>query len=128
MQAPRLLTVLYDADCSLCRSARAWLERQPVHVPLRFVPAGSAHAVRLFPALDQRQALRDITVVDDRGKVYRGAKAWVVCLWATREHRERSRTLAKPALWPLAKRFVTWVSTHREGLAGLGRAVLRAPG
>ena len=126
-RAPRVLTVLYDPGCPLCRSARGWLERQHTYLPLRFVPAGTPAATRLFPALDPLDTLRDITVVDDAGLIYRGAKAWVVCLWATREHRERSRTLAKPALWPLAKRFVAWVSTHRAELAGVGHTVLGAP-
>ena len=126
-RAPRVLTVLYDADCQLCRSARGWLERQRTYIPLRFVPAGSATAARLYPALDAKATLREITVVDDAGMIYRSAKAWVMCLWATREHRDRARALAKPALWPAAKRFISWVSNHRQGLAGVGQVVLGAP-
>jgi predicted DCC family thiol-disulfide oxidoreductase YuxK len=121
---PRELTVLYDAGCTLCRSARAWLQGQPTYLPLHFVPAGTPRAARLFPRLHPEQTLREITVVDDRGRVYRGAKAWVMCLWSTRAHRERALSLAKPALWPLAKRFVAWVSTHRAELGGVGRVVL----
>lgn len=126
-RGPRALTVLYDAGCPLCRSARGWLERQRTYLPLHFVPAATPAASSLFPKLDPLTTLRDITVVDDRGMIYKGAKAWVMCLWATRDHRERARTLAKPALWPLAKRFIAWVSTHREGLAGIGSALLRVP-
>lgn len=124
--APKELTVLYDAGCQLCRSARGWLQRQPVYLPLRFVPAGTRAATRRYPALDPLATLREITVIDDAGRVYRGAKAWVICLWATRAHRERAIALSKPALWPLAKRFIAWVSTHRTGLAGVGSAVLGA--
>ncbi|MBK7643357.1 MAG: DUF393 domain-containing protein [Planctomycetes bacterium] len=43
------LTVLYDAQCGLCRRARRWLEAQPAYVPLEFVAAGSP-AARAFPA------------------------------------------------------------------------------
>ena len=121
---PRSLTVLYDAGCPLCRSARQWLTQQATYVPLRFIPAGTPRATRAFPQLDPAETLRDITVVDDGGRVYRGAKAWVMCLWATRRHRERAISLATPAMWPLAKRFVSWVSTHRRELAGPGRLVL----
>ena len=122
--APRELTVLYDAHCPLCRTARQWLYRQPTYVPLRFIPAASVAARRRFPLLDPAETLRDITVVDDAGRVYRGPKAWVMCLWATREHRDRALSLAQPRLWPLAKRFVAWVSTHRKALGGVGRVVL----
>ena len=93
-------------------------------MPLRFIPAASGAARRRFPLLDPAETLRDITVVDDAGRVYRGPKAWVMCLWATREHRARALSLAQPTLWPLAKRFVAWVSTHREALGGVGRVVL----
>ena len=122
--APRALTVLFDAKCALCRNARQWLQAQPLLVPLRFIPAGSAAARARFPALDHAATLRDITVIDDRGNVYRDAKAWVMCLWATRAHRARAISLTRPGMWPLAKRFIAWVSTNRGSLAGIGSLIL----
>ena len=121
---PGELTVLYDASCRVCRSARDWLNGQPKYVSLRFVAAGSPRAKRLFPTLDHEATLRDITVIDNVGNVYRGAKAWVMCLWATREHRARAIALTTPALWPMAKRFIAWVSTNRGSLGGVGELVL----
>lgn len=122
--APRRLTVLYDGKCALCLSARRWLREQPLLVPLRFVPAGSPTARTLYPALDHGSTLTDITVIDDRGRIYRGAKAWVMCLWATRAHRARAISLTRPAMWPLAKRFIAWVSTNRRSLGGIGSMLL----
>ena len=121
---PRELTVLYDARCSVCRSARDWLREQPVFVGCRFVAAGSTTARRLYPALDHEATLEDITVIDDGGRIYRGAKAWVMCLWATKEHRAQAIRMTTPALWPLAKRFIAWVSMHRASLGGIGQLVL----
>ncbi len=86
------LTVLYDASCSLCTFLRDWLGKQPQLVPLRLVPAGSELARALFPALDHRATLDEITVVGDGGQVYRGAAAWVVCLWALCASTGRSPT------------------------------------
>lgn len=43
-------TVLFDANCPLCRAARRWLTSRAQLVPLEFVPAGSAEARRRFPA------------------------------------------------------------------------------
>ena len=43
------MTVLYDAGCRLCRSARRWLESRRQAVPLEFVPAGSPAARSRFP-------------------------------------------------------------------------------
>ena len=120
----RHLTVLYDATCALCRNARAWLEREPTYVPLHFIAAGSPLAAQRFPALRIQSTLRDITVVDDAGHVYRGPKAWVICLWATRRYRGWALTLVRPEMWPLAKRLIAWVSRHRSRLGTIGGWVL----
>ena len=121
----RELTVLYDATCALCKSARVWLEQEPRYIPIEFLPAASRRARQRFPQLDAAETLRDITVVDDEGHVYRGAKAWVICLWTTRRYRSWSATLADPDLWPLAKRLIAWVSRNRGSLGSLGSFVLR---
>jgi predicted DCC family thiol-disulfide oxidoreductase YuxK len=121
----RELTVLYDATCTLCRDARAWLEAQPTYMRLRFLPAGSEEAAANFPELNPAYTLRDITVVDDQGGVYRGPKAWAMCLWATRSYRPWSQRLTSPELWPLAKRLIAWVSRNRGPLAPVGGWVLR---
>lgn len=99
----RRLTVLYDAECELCTFVREWLVRQPQLVPLALVPAGSERARTLFPTLDHSATLDDVTVVGDSGQVYRGAGAWVVVLWALREHRPLAHRFATPAGARLAK-------------------------
>jgi predicted DCC family thiol-disulfide oxidoreductase YuxK len=121
----RELTVLYDASCALCSDARTWLEAQPTFLQLRFLPAGSRDAATQFPELNPADTLRDITVVDDAGNVYRGPKAWAMCLWATRRYRAWSQRLTSPEMWPLAKRLIAWVSHNRGTLAPAGGFVLR---
>ncbi|MFI8510726.1 thiol-disulfide oxidoreductase DCC family protein [Streptomyces sp. NPDC085460] len=112
------LTVLYDADCPLCVHLRHWLLRQRQLVPLDLVPAGSQRARRLFPDLDHAAALREITVVGDRGQVYRASAAWIVCLWALAEHRPRAHWLATPAGQPFARATVLAAAKWREALKG----------
>ncbi|MEU5215667.1 DCC1-like thiol-disulfide oxidoreductase family protein [Streptomyces sp. NPDC020807] len=112
------LTVLYDAECPLCVHLRHWLMRQPQLVPLDLVPAGSQEARRRFPALDHAATLREITVVGDRGQVYRETDAWIVCLWALAEHRPRANWLATPAGRPLARVTVLAAAKWREVLKG----------
>jgi predicted DCC family thiol-disulfide oxidoreductase YuxK len=106
-------TVLYDADCSLCRAARRWLEGRAQLVPLRFVAAGSTEARRRFPGLDHGATLRDITVVADTGDVYVGDGAWLACLWALVDYRALADRLARPGLLPVARRFVSAASAVR---------------
>ncbi|SCL29322.1 Predicted thiol-disulfide oxidoreductase YuxK, DCC family [Micromonospora nigra] len=112
----RALTVLYDAHCPLCRTARRWLAERPQLVPLEFVPAGSAQARRRFPGLDHDATLRDLTVVADTGAVYAGDGAWFACLWALADHRETADRLARPRLLPLARRLIVTAAALRERL------------
>ncbi|MFF4348125.1 thiol-disulfide oxidoreductase DCC family protein [Streptomyces sp. NPDC001530] len=108
------LTVLYDAQCSLCAFLRDWLGKQRQLVPLRFVPAGSDEARQRLLELDHRATLGEITVVGDGGQVYQGAAAWVVTLWALREHRPLAHRLSTPAGARLAKGAALAAAKWRE--------------
>ncbi|MFI8322434.1 thiol-disulfide oxidoreductase DCC family protein [Streptomyces sp. NPDC085529] len=110
------LTVLYDADCPLCVHLRHWLMRRRQLVPLDLVPAGSQRARQLFPDLDHAATLREITVVGDRGQVYRASAAWIVCLWALAGHRATAHRLATPAGQPFARAAVLAAAKWREAL------------
>ncbi|MEV4437625.1 DCC1-like thiol-disulfide oxidoreductase family protein [Streptomyces sp. NPDC049577] len=109
----RRLTVLYDAQCSLCVFLRDWLARQRQLVPLDLVPAGSEEARRRIPGLDHAATLDEITVVGDGGQVYRGAGAWVVCLWALAEHRPLAHRLSTPSGMRLARGAVLAAAKYR---------------
>jgi predicted DCC family thiol-disulfide oxidoreductase YuxK len=110
----RSLTVLFDPGCALCRAARAWLEGRKKYVAMEFMGAGTAEARRRFPGLDPASTLKEITVVDEGLRVYRGEKAWLMCLWALREYRETALRWSRPDRLPYARRFVAWVSRHRR--------------
>jgi predicted DCC family thiol-disulfide oxidoreductase YuxK len=97
------LVVLYDAGCPMCSRFRTWLVEQPHLVAVTAVPAGSAEARALLPDLEHAATLREITVVGDGGQLWTGAHAWVVCLWATAEHRALAVRLSTPLGLPVAK-------------------------
>ncbi|MEU5507034.1 thiol-disulfide oxidoreductase DCC family protein [Streptomyces fungicidicus] len=121
----RRLTVLYDAECSLCAFVRDWLVRQRQLVPLELVPAASEAARTRFPGLDHGSTLEEITVVGDGGQVYRGAHAWIVTLWALREHRGLAHRLSTPAGARLAKGAVLAAAKWRGTVSGWGGGVYR---
>ncbi|WP_327369420.1 thiol-disulfide oxidoreductase DCC family protein [Streptomyces sp. NBC_01217] len=108
------LTVLYDAQCPLCLHLRRWLMRQRQLLPLDLVPAASEEARRRFPGLDHTGTLDEITVIGDRGQIYRGTDAWIVCLWALAEHRPRSHWLTTPAGRPFARATVLAAAKYRS--------------
>ncbi|MFJ8536324.1 thiol-disulfide oxidoreductase DCC family protein [Streptomyces sp. NPDC093591] len=133
----RRLTVLYDAQCSLCAFLRDWLVRQPQLVPLELVPAGSDEARRRYPGLDHGATLEEITVVGDAGQVYRSTAAWIVTLWALREHRPLAHRLSTPSGARFAKGAVLAAAKWRgaqgggarqDGARGGGRVYQHADG
>jgi len=128
----RRLTVLYDDRCSLCTHLRGWLVRQPQLVPLELVPAGSEEARRRFPGLDHGATLEEITVVGDAGQVYRDTAAWIVTLWALREHRPLAHRLSTPSGARLARGAVLaaakWRGAQWQGGQWGGRVYRRSDG
>lgn len=91
---PRSMTVLYDANCIVCRRARRWVERNDQVVPVEFVATGSRSAADRFPRLDVASTLADVTVITDQGAVLRGDRAWIAVLWAVARTRPYANRLA----------------------------------
>ncbi|MER8185708.1 DCC1-like thiol-disulfide oxidoreductase family protein [Kitasatospora sp. NPDC094015] len=123
----RGLTVLHDPNCGLCRHLTRWLRTQHQLVPLEFVRVATADARARFPGLDHDAALGEITVVADTGEVWRGAPAFVACLWALAEHRSLAQRLSTPAGLPLARAAAYAASKYRAA-TGAGRPVPDAQG
>ncbi len=111
------LTVLYDADCGFCVRCRWWLVHQPKFVEMDFCPSGSPEAHLRFPELSAPGAVEELLVVDDEGGVYRGAQAWLMCLWALVEYREYADWLSQPAFLPLARGAFAMVSSSRKKIS-----------
>jgi len=106
------LTILYDADCVLCRNCRAFMEQQPAHVTIEWVPCASREALEHYGSIPWLGA--ELVVVADDGRVWVGAAAFLMCLWALREWREWSYRLATPALAPFAERLFRGLSAKRH--------------
>ncbi|GAA1990052.1 thiol-disulfide oxidoreductase DCC family protein [Catenulispora subtropica] len=119
-QPVRGLTVLYDAQCRLCRAVHFWLERQKQLVPLTFVPAGSTNARMRYPGLNHQATLEDITVIGDGGQIFSGDAAWIACLWALAKHRGLAHRLATPAGRPFARAAVLVAAKLRASLTDVG--------
>jgi predicted DCC family thiol-disulfide oxidoreductase YuxK len=112
----RYLTVLYDATCPLCRKAAEWLNEQPKYVPVVFCAAGSPAAQQSFPNIDHYATRNQLTVIGDGGEVYYDERGWLMCLWATRRYRAMALRFGTPGGLESAKKFVLWISRHRQGL------------
>ncbi|MBX9690655.1 MAG: DUF393 domain-containing protein [Candidatus Obscuribacterales bacterium] len=111
------LFVLFDPACAFCRRCKIWLQSQKQIVTLTFIEANSKDAKCIFPALNHEKTLAELTVVSDRGGVYQGTKAWLICLWALRDYRNWASTLGTPELLPVAQKFITMISSNRKTLS-----------
>ena len=109
------LYVLYDAQCGLCTEARDWLRAQPALLDLRLLPSNSEEARRKFPELPPGE----LAVVSDRGEVWLGDHAFIMCLWALRDYSAWARRLASSLLRPMARQAFEAVSRNRHSISAL---------
>jgi hypothetical protein len=82
-------------------------------VPLVFIAFQSDEAQRRFPGIDALKPGEQLLGISDEGAVYRGAHAWIMCLWALEDYREHAQRLAHPVLLPLAKAVCELLSRNR---------------
>ena len=92
------LTVIYDAKCGFCTRCRWWMVKQPSYLKLDFFPSGSLEIETKFPGLKDQIQGEELIAVSDEGGIYRGARAWIMCLYALQEYREWSIRLSHPLL------------------------------
>ena len=118
------LTVLYDPGCRFCRFCREWLEKQPAYLDLEFLPMPSEAVVLRFPLLEHDRDRDELVVISDEGGVYRGDRAWIMCLYALKEYREWALRLTGPRLRPLARYLFRMISSNRTGISRwMGQAI-----
>jgi len=110
----RAITVLFDPDCPICRASKQWLMTLRPLIDVRFVAVSSPLAVQRFPALDMAACREEITVVTDQGYVYRGDKAFIMCLWAMRRTRSLALQMARGRKATMLKAMVGATSWCRE--------------
>lgn len=109
------LYVMYDSHCGLCTEVRDWLGTQPAHLDLRVVASDSDEARLKFPGLPADE----LVVVSDRGEVWLGDHAFIVCLWALRNYRAWAQRLASPLLRPMARQAFEAISHSRKDISRL---------
>lgn len=118
LRSPSRLLVLYDGNCSFCIRCRRWLEQQDTYVPVEFLAAQSTEALDRFGP-DVPWLGEELVVVSEKGEVWVGPAAFLVCLWSTRHYREWAFRLSGPNLAPLAERFFSTISGRRSAIARL---------
>ncbi len=109
------LFVIYDGRCGLCAFLSEWITKQPAYVRIRMIASGSPEARQRFPEIPPGE----LAVASDTGQIWMGDSAWIMCLWALKRFLGISRTLAKPALLPLARQAFAGLSSRRGQISRL---------
>jgi len=109
------LFVLYDPTCGFCCRCRDWLLEQPKFIEIELMAKDGEKARRRFPELELGDD--ELVVVDNEGGLYRGPRAFVMCLYALVEYRGWSLRLSTPVLMPLARVGFELVSSKRHRIA-----------
>lgn len=109
--------VFYDAGCPVCVGCKAWLEGSAQHVPLALLDCRGLVARTRYAQLPWLG--RELVVVGERGEVWVGPRAFLVCLWALRTWRPLATLLATEPFWALGEVLFRFVSDHRGAFGAL---------
>jgi predicted DCC family thiol-disulfide oxidoreductase YuxK len=111
------IEVFYDGRCGMCCSFHEWIARQPRAFGIEFVPYQSPEAERVFPGIGTLDPAREMIVRTSEGAIYRGAEAWVWCLYSCANHQAAARRLGGPGLLPVAIRACRVLAANRHALS-----------
>ena len=111
------IEVFYDGRCGMCCSFHEWIHRQPRAFRIEFIPYQAPDAERVFPGLGTLDPAREMVVRTSEGGVFRGAEAWVWCLYGCANHQTTARKLGGPGLLPIAIQACRILAANRHALS-----------
>lgn len=111
------IEVFYDGRCGMCCTFHEWIHRQRRAFKIHFTPYQAKEAEEHFPGIGMLDPAREMIVRTDRGEIFRGAEAWVWCLYSCTHYRKAARRLAGPAFLPIAIRACRLLAANRHALS-----------
>lgn len=109
--------VFYDGRCGMCCTFHEWINGQRRAFEIRFTPYQAPEAELNFPGVGTLDPAREMIVRTDTGEVFRGAEAWVWCLYSCTNYRKVAQRLAMPGLLSVAIRACRLLAANRHGLS-----------
>ena len=107
-------TLIYDADCSMCRASAMWLMRRALSAgALEILPCRSSVRRERFPQVPEALCLTAMQLVLPDGRVVGGADAVPELLRRIRGWGWVAGLFALPPARPLARRIYGWVARNR---------------
>lgn len=113
-----LATLIYDAECSMCRASALWLMRRALSGgALEILPCRSADRRERFPQVSEEACLTAMQLVLPDGRVLAGADAVPELLHRIRGWGWLAAAFALPGVRPVARRVYAWVAENRMRLS-----------
>jgi predicted DCC family thiol-disulfide oxidoreductase YuxK len=109
-----LATLIYDADCPMCRASALWLMRRALAGgALEILPCRSAPRRARFPEITDETCLAAMQLVLPDRRVLSGADAVPELLRRIPRWGWVARLFALPGARPLARRLYRWLAANR---------------
>lgn len=111
------IEVFYDGRCGMCCTFAEWIGGQERAFAVKFVPYQAEEAGEVLPGIEALDPAREMVLRVDGENIYRGAEAWVYCLYSCVSYRKLARRLAGPRMLPVAKKVCVALAANRHGLS-----------
>jgi predicted DCC family thiol-disulfide oxidoreductase YuxK len=111
------IEVYYDGRCGMCCTFHEWINRQSRAFRIDFIPYQAGEAEEVFPGINTLDPAREMIVRTDEGRIYRGAEAWVWCLYSCANYRGVAKRLNGPYFLPVVIRVCRLLAENRHGLS-----------
>lgn len=109
-----MATLIYDADCAMCRASALWLMRRALSGGrLEILPCRAGVTRRRFPQIPVETCLTAMQLVLPDGRVLSGADAVPELLRRIRGWGWVAGVFGLPGIRPLARRGYAWVAENR---------------
>ena len=111
-------TLIYDADCPMCRASALWLMRRALsRGALEILPCRSEARRARYPAITEDVCLTAMQLVLPDGRVLAGGDAVPEILRRVRGWGWLASAFALPGVRPIARRVYAWIARNRMKLS-----------
>lgn len=113
-QALATATLIYDAECAMCRASALWLMRRAMsRGALEILPCRSRVRAERFPRVTEAACLTAMQLVLPDGRVLAGADAVPELFRRIRGWGWLAALFGLPPVRPLARRVYAWIARNR---------------
>jgi predicted DCC family thiol-disulfide oxidoreductase YuxK len=107
-------TLIYDADCPMCRASALWLMRRALSGgALEILPCRSDVRRERYPAITEDRCMAAMQLVLPDGRVLSGGDAVPELLRRVRGWGWLASVFALPGVRPFARRLYAWIARNR---------------